>query len=117
MIFEKLQNMVRLKIWKMDIHPSASIASSVRMDRKWPTGIHIEAHAVVQDEVVLLAHDMVTGEGRKTTICTGAKIGPRAIILPGVTIGANSIVMAGAVVTSDVAQGSVVFGNPARTLI
>lgn len=87
------------------------------MDRNWLHGIQIEAHAVVQDEAILLAHDPKTGEGRATTMCSGATIGPRAVILPGVTVSANSIATAVAVVTQDVLQGSIVFGNPARHLI
>lgn len=48
------------------------------------------------------------------TICDGAWIGSRAIILPGVTIGEGAIVAAGAVVTKDVEPWSVVGGNPAK---
>ena len=43
-------------------------------------------------------------------------IGLHAIVLKGVTIGAAAIVGAGAVVTSDVAAGSCVVGNPARAI-
>jgi maltose O-acetyltransferase len=38
------------------------------------------------------------------------------IILSGVTIGADAAVGAGAVVTSDVAPGAVVAGNPERSI-
>ena len=34
--------------------------------------------------------------------------------LPGVTIGENAVVAAGAVVTKDVAPGTIVGGNPAK---
>lgn len=44
-------------------------------------------------------------------------IGIGAIILKGVHIGARARVGSGAVVTSDVAAGSVVAGNPARTMV
>ncbi len=43
-------------------------------------------------------------------------IGSGAIVLDGVTIGAHSIVAAGAVVTKDVAEYSVVGGNPAKVI-
>ncbi len=50
----------------------------------------------------------------QTVIEDGASIGAGAVILPGLTIGAGSLVAAGAVVTKDVAPGSLVCGNPAR---
>lgn len=50
----------------------------------------------------------------ETFIERGASIGAGAVILPGIRIGANSMVGAGAVVTRDVAEGSLVLGNPAR---
>jgi maltose O-acetyltransferase len=43
-------------------------------------------------------------------------IGPRAIILPGVTIGRGAVVAAGAVVTKNVAAGTIVGGVPARVI-
>jgi acetyltransferase-like isoleucine patch superfamily enzyme len=41
-------------------------------------------------------------------------VGHAAIILPGVTIGPNAIVSAGSVVRSDVGEGDIVSGVPAR---
>lgn len=43
-------------------------------------------------------------------------IGGAAVILPGVKIGRNAVVGAGAVVTRDVAENTVVAGNPARVI-
>ena len=42
-----------------------------------------------------------------------ASIGAGCTILPGVTIGSGCLIGAGSVVTKDVAEGSVVYGNPA----
>lgn len=50
-------------------------------------------------------------------VCKGARLGVGSIILPGVTIGAGALVGAGAVVTKDVAPGTTVIGNPARTML
>lgn len=47
-------------------------------------------------------------------VCYGASIGAGAVILPNVTIGQFALVGAGAVVTRDVANQSLVAGNPAR---
>lgn len=43
-------------------------------------------------------------------------IGTRAVILPGVTIGSHCVVAAGAVVTTDVPDGTLVAGIPAKTV-
>lgn len=48
------------------------------------------------------------------TIKDGASIGLGALLLPGVVIGENAVVGAGSVVTTDVPNGAVVMGVPAR---
>lgn len=48
------------------------------------------------------------------TIRKGARIGGNSVMLPGVTIGADATVGAGSVVTKDVGEQKVVYGNPAR---
>jgi acetyltransferase-like isoleucine patch superfamily enzyme len=52
----------------------------------------------------------------KIDIRDNVYIGIHSIILPGVTIGPNAIVSAGSVVRSDVAEGDVVAGVPAKRL-
>lgn len=49
-----------------------------------------------------------------TIVKAGATIGANCTILPSLTIGEGARVGAGSVVTRDVEQGSVVFGNPAK---
>lgn len=49
-----------------------------------------------------------------TVVCKGASIGANATILPGIIIGDNAMIGSGSVVTSDVPQNAIVFGNPAR---
>ena len=49
-----------------------------------------------------------------TRVRRGASIGANATIVAGVTIGQYSLVGAGAVVTRDVADFAIVYGNPAR---
>lgn len=48
------------------------------------------------------------------TIKKHASIGANATLLPGITVGENAMVGAGAVVTKDVPDNAVVFGNPAK---
>jgi acetyltransferase-like isoleucine patch superfamily enzyme len=52
----------------------------------------------------------------ETVVEDGASIGSGATILGGVRIGRGALVGAGAVVTRDVAPGTTVAGNPARSL-
>jgi acetyltransferase-like isoleucine patch superfamily enzyme len=51
----------------------------------------------------------------KTFIKKGATIGSNATILCGITVGAYAFVGAGSVVTRDVADYAIVYGNPARS--
>lgn len=49
-----------------------------------------------------------------TRICYGASIGAGSIILPNVTVGQFAMVGSGSVVTKDVPDFGLVYGNPAR---
>jgi acetyltransferase-like isoleucine patch superfamily enzyme len=51
-----------------------------------------------------------------TRVCRRVSIGSGAVIRGGITIGEDALVGAGAVVTKDVAPGTVVAGCPARFL-
>lgn len=53
-------------------------------------------------------------EYRKTRVGRGASIGANATIVCGTTIGRYALIGAGAVVTRDVADYAMVYGNPAR---
>jgi acetyltransferase-like isoleucine patch superfamily enzyme len=50
----------------------------------------------------------------KVDIRDNVYIGHSAVVLPGVTIGPNAVVSAGSVVRSDVAEGDIVAGVPAK---
>lgn len=92
----------------------------------------IESHSFICDGVVI-EDDVFVGHGvmftndlypsakrqvkvKKTLIKRGAGIGSNATIVGGVTLGESCVVGAGAVVTRDVADFSVVAGNPAKVL-
>jgi acetyltransferase-like isoleucine patch superfamily enzyme len=67
---------------------------------------------------VMFTNDKFTEEKdewilRKTTVGNNVRIGSNSTILP-VKIGNNCVIGAGSVVTKDIPDGSVVYGNPAR---
>ena len=49
-------------------------------------------------------------------IQTGAKIGANSTLLPGVSIGKNSLIGAGSIVTKDIEDNIIAFGNPAKKI-
>lgn len=110
---QQWDRLFRRMFWRMDIHPSAWIATSAMIDRTWPRGIHIAADCIIGEEAVILTHDMTRGLYRDTRIGAGTIIGPRAIILPGITVGARCRIEPGALINRDVPDDHVAQGNPA----
>ncbi|MFC2005850.1 DapH/DapD/GlmU-related protein [Chloroflexota bacterium] len=88
------------------------------------TGVYIARYTTVEDEVFMgpmcvCTNDKYMKRGAELkgpTIKAGARIGANSTILPGVIVGRGAVVGAGAVVTTDVEEGGVVIGNPARNL-
>jgi acetyltransferase-like isoleucine patch superfamily enzyme len=88
--------------------------------------IIMEDYVTISHRVMILTHTDVGQSPLKegpfppsqasVTIGAGAYIGAGTIILPGVRIGHRAAVGAGAVVTRDVASGTVVAGVPARLI-
>ena len=52
----------------------------------------------------------------KTTVKYGASIGANSTILPGVVIGKHALIGAGSVVTKDIPDFALCFGNPAKLI-
>ena len=83
----------------------------------------IPEHTVIEDDawigpnvVITNARFPMSTKSKATlqgvTIKRGAKIGANATILPGLVIGEDALIGAGTVVTKDVADRTVVTGNP-----
>jgi acetyltransferase-like isoleucine patch superfamily enzyme len=83
-----------------------------------PSGVVIENQVFVGPNVTFTNDRYPRAKGDwkvlKTTVSTGASIGANTVVLPGVRIGREVMVGAGSVVTTDIPDGAVVYGNPAR---
>ncbi len=104
------------QILRMDIHPSAHIASHVKLDKNFPSGIHIGEYSHIGYGCVVLSHDFVRAIYAHTRIGRHCFIGIRSIIMPGITIGDCVIIGAGSVVTHDIPPRSIAAGNPAKII-
>jgi maltose O-acetyltransferase len=84
-------------------------------------GVRIGDDSLIASHVAItsLTHSLAGGKYSETCLYQPIEIGrnvwigTHAVILPGVKIGDNAVVGAGAVVTRDVAPGTVVVGIPA----
>lgn len=112
----KLKRLYFVRLWHMDIDPTAAFSLTARFDKTHPKGMHIGAQSYVTSGALILAHDLTRGIRTDTWIGPKSFIGMNAIVLPGVRVGEGSIVAAGAVVTKDVPPYSAVAGNPARVI-
>ncbi len=100
----------------MDIHPTAQMSLSARLDRTFPKGVHIGAYSYIAFDARILTHDRTRGLYVHTRIGRNCFIGGSSLILPGVEIGDNCVIGAGSVVTKSIPAKSLVAGNPARIL-
>ena len=106
------QRMIQTRLWGMDIAPSAWIATTALIDRTWPRGVHIGPDCIIEEEAVVLTHDLTRGIYMDTYIGAGTLIGARAIIMPGVTVGEGCVIEPGSLVNRDMPDGASAKGNP-----
>ena len=85
-----------------------------------PTGVTIEDNVFIGPSVTFTNDKYPKAHGEwkllETRVKRFASIGARSVINPGVTIGENVLVGAGSVVTRDIPDHAVAFGNPARVV-
>jgi serine O-acetyltransferase len=104
-----------------DFGPGMQIGTGLYLPH--PSGVTVGFGAVIGDNVTLAGGATVAAryydprpgvEQEFATICDNAVIGAHAVLVGGVRIGTGAMVGANTVVLSDVADGAVVMGNPAR---
>jgi acetyltransferase-like isoleucine patch superfamily enzyme len=107
------------------IGPFVEIQSNVKIGNNSRVSSHSFICSSVEiGENVFIAHGVMFTNDKftedreswieqKTIIGNNVRIGSNATILP-VTIGKNAIIGAGSVVTKDVPEGAIVYGNPAK---
>ncbi|MEJ7635427.1 hypothetical protein [Aeromicrobium sp.] len=88
-----------------------------------PVGVTIGFGLVIGDDVTFAGgvtaaarhYEAIPGQEQSfATICDGAVLGANSVLVGGVRIGRSAMVGANTVVLSDVADGAVVMGTPAR---
>lgn len=100
----------------MNISKSARISFGTKLDKTFPTGIHIDDDSYLASGAIVFTHDFSRGIKTNTFIGKKCFIGVNAIIMAGVKIGDEVIVGSGAIVTKDVPSNSIVVGNPATII-
>ncbi len=92
---------------------------------KIQAGCHITGNMIIEDHVFLGPEvttandpymDRVKGEFKGPHVKRGARIGSNATLLPGVVIGEEALVTAGALVGTNVPDGKIAAGLPARLI-
>lgn len=99
----------------IELDPTCGLSLSATLKSGAPGSISIGSHSYVAFKTLIISR-AVDGSVQPVRIGSDCFIGGGAIILPGVTIGNRVVIGAGAVVDTNVADGCLVAGNPARVL-
>lgn len=110
------------RLRKVNIGNSVFIGADVLFDEVFPENITIEDNVTIIARSTILSHSfypyhfkkILKDKATKTIIKTGSYIGLGSIILPGIIIGKYAIVGAGSIITKDVPDYSIVYGNPGQ---
>lgn len=70
----------------------------------------------INDKPISYRRPSLSFDRQAPRILRAARIGGGSVLCPGITVGENALVGAGSVVVSDVADRTIVAGNPARVI-
>lgn len=109
-----------LKLWiyraclGMKIGKKTAFAYKVMPDVLYPELIQIGDNCVIGYNTTILTHEFLVSEYRigEVVIGNNTLIGANSTILAGVTIGNNVRVGAGTIVSKDIPDNALAFGNP-----
>lgn len=98
----------------MKLGTHVSFAYKAMPDLMFPELITIGKNSIIGYNATILTHEYLTDEYRIGPVVIGDEtmIGANVTILPGVTIGSGVTVGAGAVVSKDIPDRALVYGNP-----
>ncbi|MGD6885337.1 acyltransferase [Staphylococcus shinii] len=110
----KLKHWIYRKFLKMNIGAETAFAFKVVPDLLYPEYITIGKNCVIGYNTTILTHEFLVNEFKTGPVRIGNNtlIGANVTILPGVTIGNNVKIGAGAVVSKDIPDNSLAYGNP-----
>ena len=103
----------------MSIGERTAFAYKVMPDIFHPQLISIGSNTVIGYNTTILTHEILVNEYRYGRVDIGSHtlIGANVTILPGVKIGHNVIIKAGTIVSKDVPDDTIAFGNPCKFII
>lgn len=112
--FLNVKRYIYIHLLKMSIGKQTAFAYKVMPDIFHPQLISIGSNTVIGYNTTILTHEILANEYRYGRVDIGSQtlIGANVTILPGVKIGRNVIIKAGTIVSKDVPNDTIAFGNP-----
>ncbi|MDY4022566.1 acyltransferase [Staphylococcus borealis] len=105
---------IYIHLLNMSIGHHTAIAYKVMPDLFYPQLITIGNNTVIGYNTTILTHEVLVDEYRYGPVRIGNQtlIGANSTILPGVNIGNHVVVKAGTIVSKDIPDDAVAYGNP-----